>query len=112
MAMYNKVFTKLLWHRRRKHDFGIMTFLRQLKITTDHLTTNQANTSASSASSLPYGKVLKGQKAEFSGSANFDGTIDEMRNGLLMRCGAAAIDENGLLMRYGAAAIEGMIDGS
>jgi hypothetical protein len=33
--MYNKVFTKLLWHRRRNHDFGIMAFLRQLKITTD-----------------------------------------------------------------------------
>ena len=28
MVMYNKVFTKLLWHRRRKHDFGNMAFLR------------------------------------------------------------------------------------
>ena len=36
MVMYNKVFTKLLWHRRRKHDFGIMAFLRQLKITTGY----------------------------------------------------------------------------
>ena len=35
--MYNKVFTKLLWHRRRKHDFGIMAFLRQLKLTTEKL---------------------------------------------------------------------------